>query len=108
MLKVKRSDVILIERNSSYTMLHGKTVPHRYCFFARAHTVTRDGRVEKFYKLGEEGLPYTFDKGDRVMTITDLDKQILARNFVASLKDNNFDSLEQARDALLGFQEALA
>lgn len=82
--KAKRGDVIVIEHVLSYTKLHGKTVREKAYYFAYATKVARSGLVLEFAKANAPALSYAVDVLQRVMLITDPDRQAAARELILS------------------------
>lgn len=100
MSKPKRNDIIVLETRSSSTDAKMKVTHYRHYALARAAKVNRQGIVEQYQKP-DMGYAYTLDKGQRVLTIADAEKQAAARKLFETIKDNWFPTAEAVKDAIL-------
>jgi len=98
--KAKKGDIIVIETTSSSTDAKMKVTRYTHYALARAAKVNRQGIVIEYQKP-DMGYPYTLDRGQRVMTIADPEKQAAARKLFETIKDNWFPNAEAIKDAIL-------
>jgi len=99
-VKPRVNDVIVIEKRSSSTSADLKTTYHTSYTFALVAKVDRKGIVQQF-KASEKALPFTLDRNQRVITITDPERQADAREAFADLIENFFLDLEEVRKLIL-------
>jgi hypothetical protein len=104
-VKPRINDVIVIEKRSSSTAANMKTTYHTSYTFALVAKVNRKGIVQQF-KASEKALPFTLDRNQRVITITDPDRQADARVVFGSLAENFFTDIDDVRKLILGVREA--
>lgn len=99
-IKAKKGDAIVIETLSSSTSIKDLKVSH-YSYFKIAKCVKADrqGRVIQY----ETPTTYAamLDKNQRVICISDPDKQEAAKRLYAKVKDNWFDKREDIQRAVL-------
>ena len=107
MSKAKRNDIIVIETRSSSTDSKMKITHYTHYALARAAKVNRQGIVEQYQK-SDMNYPYSLDKNQRVLTITDPEKQAAARKLFATITDNWFSDAEAIKQAILGQLEQAA
>lgn len=105
--KAKKGDIIVLETRSSSTDAKMKTTHYTHYALAQAAKVNRQGIVVEYQKP-DMGYPYTLDKGQRVLTIADPEKQAAARRLFETVKDNWFPTAEAIKDAILSQLEPTA
>lgn len=103
--KPRVNDVIVIEKRSSSTAANMKTTYYTSYTFALVAKVDRKGIVQQF-KASEKALPFTLDHNQRVITITDPERQSDARVVFASLGENFFTDIDDVRNLILGVRQA--
>jgi len=103
-MKPRINDVIVIETRSSSTDAKMKTTHYSNFFFAYVAKVDRKGIVTE-YRKQKNAYPFMLDRNQRVMTITDPDRQADARAVFASLAENFFLHVDEIRKLILGVRE---
>lgn len=98
--KTKTGDIIVLETHSNSTDAKMKVTRYTHYALARAAKVNRQGIVEQYQKP-DMSYPYTLDKGQRVLTIADPEKQAAARKLFDTITDNWFTTTEVIKDAIL-------
>jgi len=102
--KPRVNDVIIIETRKSSTSIDLKVTNYSTYEFAFAAKVDRKGVVQQ-YRKEEKAYPVMLDYNQRVITITDPDRQADARAVFASLAENFFLHVDEIRKLILVFGE---
>lgn len=98
--KAKKGDIVVIETKSSSTEAKTFKVTH-YSYFkiAKVTKADRQGRVTLYET--PTSYPTSVSVNERVICITDPEKQAAAQRLYANIKDNWFDKREDVQKAVL-------
>lgn len=101
-----RGDLVLIPQQSSYTMMNGPTVRETTWSVAIVTSVTVTGRVKAAKRPQTCNWPWAFGTPSQCMVASRESFSRPVTEVIAALSRHDFDSPEQAREALLPFKAA--
>lgn len=98
--KAKKGDIVVIETKSSSTTIKTLKVNH-YSYFKLAKVVKADRRGLVTLYETRTSYPTSVSVNERVICISDPDKQEAAQRLYGKLEDNWFDKREDVQKAVL-------
>ena len=99
--KVKKNDVIAIEKTRSCHSIGMKRTEYKEWILGRARRVSRSGIVDQ-YTIGDTNLFYSVDATVRIAFISEDEKRNAAERVLAERGHEAFISIDDLKNAILG------
>jgi len=99
-IKVAEGDIVVIGTTRSSTAANMKTTKYEEYFLSIAAKATRDGLVTEYYRQ-THAHTYTLDYNQRVIAITDADKQAAAKKVFLANETRVFPDVETLKTEII-------